>query len=110
MTQDKVTSLTVDVLDHVEVRHGEDRDRLETGAIVAVVGDVGELLALALREQAAVHLRPKASIAFSHICSSYVSKNVIITLPLMVSGCMKAQLPLRNGGRSSGCRIPRAAQ
>ena len=77
MTQNKVTSLTVDVLDHVEVRHGEDRDRLETGAIGAVVGDVGELFALALGEQAAVHLRPKASIAFSHICSSYVSKNVM---------------------------------
>ena len=60
MTQHKVTSLTVDVLDHVEVRHSEDRDRFETGAVGAVVGDVGELLALALRQQAAVHLRPKS--------------------------------------------------
>ena len=50
MTQHKVTSLTVNVLDHVEVRHGEDRERLETGGVGAVVGDVGELLALALRQ------------------------------------------------------------
>ena len=65
MTQHKVTSLTVDVLDHVEVRHGEDRERLETGGVGAVVGDVGELLALSLREHAVVHLRTKSSIAFS---------------------------------------------